>query len=401
LFDTRQKVGHYGQVLKEDARHLAPSPRIETQPVTRRSALRVGIVGGGFMGRVHGHAARSAGADVVGAVGSNASRAEAARTATGAQQGYADVDRMLAEAELDVLHVCAPNELHLPLSRKAAEAGVHIVCEKPLSSSAASAQVLARAAADAGVLGFVPFVYRFHPMVREMAARLADGDAGAVALVTGSYLQDWLADADSTNWRVDANAGGASRVFADIGSHWFDMLEFVRGVRVARVSARFATLFPSRGDDARVQTEDTCTVQFEMTDGVLGTFAASQVARGRKNRLAIEVSGDTQSYAFDQENAEALWVGDAGGNRIALRDPVTLRPEAARLAVLPAGHAQGYQDCFNAFVADAYATIGGESRDGLPTFADGLRSATIVDEIVTSARSDGAWRTIPIEGEGR
>lgn len=363
----------------------------------RAAPLRVGIAGAGFMARVHAHAARAAGAHVVGAAGSVPERAGAARAAAGATQGYDDVAQMLESADLDVLHVCAPNALHFELAAAAAAAGVHVVCEKPMTATPREAVELVEVARAAGVTGSVPFVYRFHPMVRELAQRLQTGQAGTVGLISGSYLQDWLADADATNWRVDMAAGGRSRAFADIGSHWFDLLEFVRGIRVSRVSARFATVFATRASGAPVATEDSCTVQFEMADGVIGVFAASQVARGRKNRLTIEISGDRHSYSFDQENAESLWVGTEDGGRTLRRDPASLSADAARLAVLPAGHAQGYQDCFNAFVADAYASVTGSPAHGLPTFEDGLRSVRIVDAVVESAAQEGGWITIPRE----
>lgn len=387
LLDNFQKIEHDDAVLKEDTESLTAAP---TDP--RRGALRIGIAGGGFMARVHSIAARAAGARIVGAAGSAPDRSEAARDVTRAEVGYRSVAHMLEDADLDVLHVCAPNVLHHELSLAAATRGVHVICEKPLTSTVDGADELVAAIAAAGVTGAVPFVYRFHPMVRELAARLSAGDAGTVGLITGSYLQDWLADPTESNWRVDPASGGASRAFADIGSHWFDLLEFVRGVRVARLSARFATVFPTRGTSGDlVTTEDSCTVQFEMVDGVIGTFAASQVARGRKNRLSIEVSGDRHSFFFDQENPEAMWVGAVDGNRMLLRDPAALSADAARFAVLPAGHAQGYQDCFNAFVADAYDAVRGGASAGLPTFADGRRSAQIVAAVAASAASGGTW----------
>ncbi|GAA1972462.1 hypothetical protein GCM10009777_00530 [Microbacterium pumilum] len=269
-----------------------------------------------------------------------------------------------------------------------------MVCEKPLTTDVRDAEQLTREAAQQGVVGTVPFVYRFHPMVREMRARVDRGETGRIALASGSYLQDWLSNSSDTNWRVDPKLGGASRTFADIGSHWFDLLEFILGDRVARLSAQFATQFAAREDrsaDTMVVTEDTVTVQFTTAGGVLGSFAASQVARGRKNRLAIELSGDAHSFAFDQENPESLWRGDELGGRTLVRDPKTLAPDAARLCIVPAGHPQGYQECFNAFVADTYAAIRGEHREGLPTFRDGLRSVQLVEAVVGSARTGGDW----------
>lgn len=349
------------------------------------------------MGAVHAHAARAAGAELVGIAASSLESAERARTALGARAAYRGVESLL-DAGLDVLHVCAPNALHFDLALAAVRAGVNIVCEKPITTTVGEAALLTREAAERGLVGTVPFVYRFHPMVRELRSRVASGGAGRIALVSGSYLQDWLADAGATNWRVDPAQGGASRTFADIGSHWFDLLEFVLDTRVVRLSAQFATLFAHRPSDfgaAAVSTEDTVTVQFVTAAGALGSFSASQVARGRKNRLSLEISGDQHSFFFDQENPESLWQGDSEGGRVIVRDPGTLSREAARLSYLPAGHAQGYQDCFNAYVADTYAAVRGEEPEGIPRFRDGLRSTIVVDAVIRSAGSAGSWVDVP------
>ncbi|MFC0628468.1 Gfo/Idh/MocA family protein [Kribbella deserti] len=355
------------------------------------NALRIGIVGGGFMGQVHAHAARVAGAEVVGAVGSSPDRADAAAAATGALKGYASLDDLLA-ADVDLIHVCTPNNSHLPVSLQVLKAGKHVICEKPLATSVSDASDLASAAA--GRVATVPFVYRYHPMVRELRARIAAGEAGTISTVHGSYLQDWLAGADDDNWRVDDETGGPSRAFADIGSHWCDLAEFVTGDRLVAVSALTRTLLESRGG-AAVRTEDLATAQFRTATGVLGTIVISQVAAGRKNRLYLEVSGTESSFGFDQEDPDRLWQGRRGASSVLVRDPGTLSPDALRVNRLPAGHAQGYQDAFNFFVADTYAAVSsGSTPDGLPVFADGLRSAEVVDAVLRSAAADGDWTTV-------
>jgi predicted dehydrogenase len=365
---------------------------------TPQEALGIGIIGAGFMGQVHAKAARAAGAKVRGAVSSGRSSADPAAV-VGAEQSYADIQQLLEDPLIDVVHVCVPNHLHAEVTASALQAGKHVVCEKPLAVRSADARFLQEAAQAARRVNTVPFVYRFHPMVRELRHRLGSGQAGSISLINGSYLQDWLALANDTDWRVNPSEGGASRTFADIGSHWCDLLEFVTGDRIAAVSAQFATIRPERlskdGVRETVRTEDTATVQLRTERGVIGVFSAAQVAAGRKNRLFLEVSGTEKSFAFDQETPEELWVGELGGQRKLVRDPKNLSQEAARYAVLPAGHAQGYQDCFNAFVADTYAQVRGEQVSGLPTFEDGARAARIVDAVLDSACSDGAWTPVP------
>jgi predicted dehydrogenase len=354
--------------------------------------LRVGIVGGGFMGQVHGRSALVSGATVVGAVGSSPARAEAAAEATGAERGFATLDDLLA-ADIDVVHICTPNNTHRDVALKALEAGKHVVCEKPLATSVQDATGLYAAAVEAGLVGAVPFVYRYHPMVRELRTRIAAGDAGVITSLHGSYLQDWLAGADDQNWRVDDATGGPSRTFADIGSHWCDLTEFVTGDRIAAISAQLRTVRAQRGG-VDVRTEDLATAQFRTEAGVVGTIVVSQVAAGRKNRLYLEVSGTESSFGFDQEDPDRLWVGRRTASQLLTRDPETLSPPAARVNRLPAGHAQGYQDAFDSFVADSYAAVLGDRPDGLPDFAAGARSARVVDAVLRSAADDSAWTTV-------
>ena len=352
------------------------------------------MVGAGFIGRVHAESVRRAGGRVVAATASGRAGTESAAAAVGADRGYPDVDALLADADVDVLHVCTPNSSHAHVARAALAAGIHVICEKPLATSETDAAELVAAAS--GRVATVPFVYRFHPMVREMRARLVTGEAGIVSTVSGGYLQDWLAGHSDLDWRVDPALGGPSRAFADIGSHWCDLVEFVTGDPIARLSAQ-TVVVRVRTPNQGTPNEDIATVQFITTSGVVGTLVVSQVAAGRKNRLHLEVSGTEASFEFDQEDPERLWVGRRAGNTVLLRDPGTLSPQAARYTRLPAGHAQGYQDCFDAFVADTYRAIRGEDpADGLPTFADGLRAVRITDAVLRSAAAGNVWTEVQV-----
>lgn len=352
---------------------------------------RAGIIGAGFMAATHARAVRSAGGAVVAAVASTPEGSRRAAEVTGAGEGLDSVEALLSRSDIDVVHVCTPNSTHEAFGLAAIEAGKHVVCEKPLATNATAAERLVTDAAAHGRVGTVPFVYRFHPMVREMHARVASGALGVPSLVHGSYLQDWLADASTSNWRVDAAEGGRSRAFADIGSHWFDLLEFVLGDPVQALSAQLSTVIAQRGDGDPVDTEDAASVQFRTRDGLLGVAVIGQVAAGRRNRLQLEISGTDTSLGFDQERAEELWVGRADAALDVRRDAALLSDAAARLSFLPPGHPQGYQDAFNAFIADSYATIAGSEHPGLPTFADGHRAAVICEAVLRSNDERGAW----------
>jgi predicted dehydrogenase len=364
--------------------------------------LGVAIIGAGMMGEVHTRAIRLAGAAVRGIASSSESRAAEAAERLGIERGYASAEAAIADPSVSVIHVCTPNASHFPLAMAALDAGKHVICEKPLATSARDAEALALAARKSGRIATVPFVYRYHPMVREARALVQDGSVGPLQLMHGSYLQDWLLGVDDTNWRVDAALGGPSRAFADIGSHWCDLVEWISGERFDSVVASLQTTVAERpagsvqsftagvkgGPTQTVGTEDVAVALLRTKSGVLTTLTVSQVSAGRKNRLWFEIDGAKASLVFDQESPERLWVGERDSTRLLVRDPSRGSAEQRRLATLPAGHAQGYAQCFEAFVADTYAVIRGETRDGLPTFDDGWRSARIVDAVLASSKAN-------------
>lgn len=371
--------------------------------------LGVAIVGTGMIGAVHRRAALLAGAVVRGISASSPERGAEVAQAWDVPRAYRDIGEALADPQVQVLHVCTPNHLHRAMAQAALEAGKHVICEKPLATTLHDAEALSALAASTGLVATVPFVYRYHPVVREARARIAHGDLGPLRLIHGSYLQDWLLDPASNNWRVDPALGGASRVFADIGSHWCDLVEWVSGERFVDVSAAFETVIAQRaaatglsfatpaagGAMQPVSSEDVAAALFKTGNGTLASLTVSQVSAGRRNRLWFEIDGAQASVAFDQEDSERLWIGlPDQREEIFVRGPGAGSAEQRRLSVLPPGHAQGYGNCFDAFVADTYRAVVAERPEGLPTFEDGLRSALIVDRVIASARTR-AWTSIP------
>ena len=354
------------------------------------AALGVAFIGGGFMADVHSRAARAAGARIVGLTSSSPERARAAAERIGAETAYDTVDALLADDRVEVVHVVTPNATHHELTARVLDAGRHVVTEKPLATTVGAALDLQQRAAAATVVATVPFVYRFHPMVREARARVAAGQVGRLFSVQGAYLQDWLLAADDDNWRVSTDAGGQSRAFADIGSHLCDLLEFVTADRLVRLQAVTRTVYAERASTVPVATEDLAGVLAETAEGAVVSLLVSQVAPGRKNGLVLELHGASESLRFEQERPEELWIGRRTASERHLRNTDELHPEAARLSVLPPGHPLGYQDAFTAFAADTYSAVRGTTPDGLPTFADGVRAARITDAVLASART-GEW----------
>ena len=364
-----------------------------------------------MIGEVHRRAALLAGAEVVGVMASSPERSREVAAAWGTEP-YTDIAAVVA-SDVEVVHICTPNSSHVPYAIALMEAGLHVLCEKPLGLGLAEAQQAADVAAATGMINTVPFVYRFHPMVRELHARVQSEDFGAVNLIHGSYLQDWMLDPRATSWRVDPELGGPSRAFGDIGSHWCDLAEWVTGDRIAELVATTAISVPQRpaatsasftaapvdadadsGPLVDVTTEDTAVIMFRTENGVVGSAVMSQLSAGRKNRLWVEIDGMHHSGVFDQELPEQLWIGAEDGTTLLVRDPNHGSPEQRRLATLPAGHPQGYAQCFESYVADSYAAVdayrdGGEPPVGLPTFADGARAAVLCDAMLRSVDAKG------------
>ncbi|MGD6749868.1 Gfo/Idh/MocA family protein [Streptomyces sp. BH105] len=388
------------------------APPAPPSPDQATVQVRSAIVGAGMIAEVHRRSIRTAGGRPTGVLASTPERSvqvAADWTAPGQPvAAYGDFDDLLADGDVDVVHICTPNRTHAAYAERALAAGKHVVCEKPLATSVADAERLVRAADRAGTVAAVPFVYRYHPLVRELRSRARAGEFGNWQVLHGSYLQDWMLDPDASGWRVDPGAGGDSRAFADIGSHWCDLVEWVTGERFTELTAHRTVTVPERpgtgaksfsgtagsGERATVTTEDAAALLLRTESGALASTVVSQVSAGRKNRLWFELDGSAGSAVFDQENPDTLWLGGEDSSRILLRGAGRTSPEQRRLNVVPPGHPQGYVDCFAAFVTDVYAAVTtGEAPEGLPLFADGLRSARLVDAFLTSS-ANGTWTKV-------
>jgi predicted dehydrogenase len=242
-----------------------------------------------------------------------------------------------------------------------------------------------------------------------------DGDLGEILVVQGTYSQDWLLYDTDWNWRLDSSANGPSRTLADIGSHWCDMAEHVTGLRISSLCADLQTfhktrkrpkgpietfagkmLRPEDYQEVDIDTEDFGAVVFRMGDRTRGSFTASQVSAGRKNRLNLEVFGTEGGVSWDQERPDELWIGKRNEpNRIILKDPSLLKERARPYADLPGGHSEGYDDTFKQVFRRFYNSIEDPAAEPeYPQFADGLRQLTILEAELASNRKH-AWVDVP------
>ncbi|HEX4006468.1 MAG TPA: Gfo/Idh/MocA family oxidoreductase [Acidobacteriaceae bacterium] len=366
--------------------------------------IRTAIVGTGFMGRVHLEALRRVEhVEVAAIVGRNPIAARQLGSAWDIPR--LNLDAVLADPSIAAVHLCTPNAAHFPMAKQALLAGKHVLCEKPLATSAAEAQELVTLAAQRNVRNGVCHNLRYYPMVQQMRALRESGALGEIFVVQGTYSQDWLLYDTDWNWRVTSRDGGPSRCMADIGSHWFDMAEHLTGLRVSSLCAdlqtfhetrkqprgpveTFANKLASESDtiETPVDTEDMGAVIFRMGHA-RGAMTASQVSAGRKNRLSIEIYGSKAGIAWDQERPDELWVGRRDSpNRITIKDPSLLEPTARTFADLPGGHSEGYDDTFKQVFRRFYASIADPTalRD-YPQFADGLRQLVILEAELASA----------------
>jgi len=290
-----------------------------------------------------------------------------------------------------------------------------VLCEKPLTTSVAEAEELVALAGQKGLRNCTCHNLRYYPMVQQLRRMREAGELGEILSVQGGYSQDWLLYDTDWNWRIDPKASGPARCMADIGSHWFDMVEHVTGLRVSSLVADLKTFHTTRKQpnhsvetfankmlgaedcvERVVETEDFGSVLFHLGPRARGAMVASQVSAGRKNRLSVEVYGNKAGAAWDQERPNELWVGHRdSGNEVILKDPALLRPEARSYADLPGGHAEGYDDSHKQLLRRFYASI---ADSGLapeyPQFADGLRQLTILKAELDSHQTRG-WIDVP------
>jgi len=382
--------------------------------------IRVGVVGAGFAGSTHIQALRRLPqVEVVALADQSTDQARASATKLGVARSYGDYRQMLRDEPLDAVHNCTPNKTHAEVTLAAMDANLHVVSEKPLGMDSEEARYLARRAESSGIVAAVCFNYRYYPLVREVKAMLANGDAGRPHLIHGSYLQDWLLLETDWNWRLESKLGGSSRAVADIGSHWLDLVQYVTGDVVEEVvahlgtlhthrlrpstgAATFASAEPAERDSVRIDTEDFGCVLLRFASGCQGVMTVSQVSAGRKNWLSFEIDARDSALSWNQERPNELWIGHRNApNQIALRDPTAMNAAASALSRQPAGHPEGWIDTFVNLFSDFYSAVAANAAKEpyCPSFAnfeEAHRITRTVDAVIASSRLGAAVR---VDGE--
>jgi predicted dehydrogenase len=371
----------------------------------------VAIIGTGFMGPAHTEALRRLGITVAGILGSSAQKSQTAATALGIPKAYADLDELLADDEIDAVHITSPNRYHFEQASRVLAAGKHVHCEKPLAMTAAESAQLVALAQDSGVAAGVNYNMRFYPLNVEVRERIGRGDLGDVLSVQGSYVQDWLLYDTDYNWRVLGEEGGKLRAVADIGTHWLDLVQRITGLEVEAVFADLKTVHSTRqrpkGEVATfsgkveqiaatesipIDTEDYGAVLLRFRGGARGSLWVSQVTAGRKNCLRYEIAGSQSAVAWNSEQPNDLWIGHRNQpNQWLLRDPGLVSAAARATITYPGGHNEGYDDSFKQSFKAFYDYIAAGDMSApapFPTFADGHREIVLCEAILRSHREE-------------
>jgi predicted dehydrogenase len=344
--------------------------------------MRAAIAGTGFIAGVHATALRAIGVDVVAVAGRTAERA----AGFGVGAPYDDLDELLEREQVDVLHVCTPNDVHAAQSLAAFERGIHVVCEKPLTVSTEQSRALVAAAEELKLVNATCYHTRSYPLVEQMRVDVAAGALGELTFVHGRYLCDDVLF-PASGWRTDPARSGPSYVVGDLGTHWLDLAEHVTGRGVLEVQAEFRSF-------AGGPLEDYAALLLRLDGGLSGSLVLSAGAAGRKNQLLFECEGIEAGLTWDQELPTEMQFRPADAlRRIVVKDPATNAEEARRLSRYPAGHGEGYGEAFRNLFADVYAAVAGRPHAPFPTFRDGHRGVATVEAAVAAAR-DGGWASV-------
>ncbi len=371
--------------------------------------IKTGVIGTGFIGPTHIEAVRRLGcAEVVALADVDEATAVKKAEELCVPKAYGNYKDLLNDGEIDVVHVCSPNNLHYKMAKEALEAGKHVLCEKPLTLNSTEARDLIETAKKSGRANAIHFNIRFYPVVTEAREMIRNGELGDILAINGSYQQDWLFLDTDYSWRLEPGLSGESRAIADIGSHWLDAVEYMTGQSVSKVCADFATfhkerkkplkpietysgkmLKPEDYESVPIGTEDYATVLLRFNGGAHGSVTVNQVAAGRKNRIWFEIYGTKKGIAINTESPNEMWIGMRDTpNGLLLRDASLMHRETASIISYPGGHNEGFPDTIKQFARKFYGYIINGGEPAFPTFEAGLRELVLCEAIVDSAKAE-------------
>lgn len=382
-------------------------------PLNRK--LRMGLIGGGqgaFIGRVHATAAvlDNRAILVAGALSSDPAKAKASAPdydipftrAYGAYQEMAAAEAKLPpEQRVDFVSVATPNHTHFEIAKTFAEAGINVMCDKPMTFDLTQAEELAKVVQKSGVVFAVTHNYTGYPLVRQARDMVKSGELGEINAVRACYIQGWLrtrleAQAQKqAEWRTDPKRSGAAGCFGDIGTHAYNLGRFITGLIPDQVSCTLKSFESGRSLD------DYGTAVLRYQNGGLGTVTASQISHGRENDLWIEIDGTKGALEWHQEEPNKMWFKVNGQpHRLYTRaGGPYLGATAGASTRIPSGHPEAFLEAFANIYTAAYDDMvkraGGGRFDGAnslyPNVADGVDGMNFITQSVASAGQNGAW----------
>ena len=379
--------------------------------------LRLGMVGGGqgaFIGAVHRIAARLDDRYelVAGALSSDPerARASAAELAIAPERAYASFQEMAAREAarddgIDVAAIVTPNHVHHPAAKAFLAAGIHVICDKPMTTTVEDALDLVRTVRRTGLVFALTHNYTGHPMVRDARERVRAGELGKIRVVQVEYPQDWLTTRleatgqKQASWRTDpAQSGGGA--IGDIGSHAYNLAGFITGLEAESLCADLSTFVAGR------RVDDNCNVLLRYQDGARGMLWACQAAPGNENALRIRVYGEQGGLEWQQERPDVLHLFPFG------QPPQTITrggpgagPAAAAVSRIPPGHVAGYREAFATIspggAEQIAARLEGRAPDAsarlVPSVEDGARGVRFITAAIESSSRGGVWTDLRLE----
>jgi predicted dehydrogenase len=379
---------------------------------TAKRRLRLGMVGGGqgaFIGGVHRIAARLDDRYelVAGCFASTAEKSKASGLELGIDPArtYGSFAAMAkAEAErqdaIDVVAVVTPNHVHFDAAAAFLEAGIHVICDKPMTTTLSDAVALQALVQRTAKVFVLTHNYTGYPMIRQARAMVGEGLLGKIRVVQAEYAQDWLATnleasgQKQADWRTDPARSGPAGSTGDIGTHAMNLAQFVTGLELDQVAAELSTFVDGR------RLDDNCSVLLRFRGGARGMLWASQVATGNENALKLRVYGEKGGLEWAQEDPNYLWFTPLGEpRRLITRGGAGAGPEAARVTRVPPGHPEGYLEGFATIYSDAaeliWAAIEGREPDPgarlAPDVVEGVKGVKFIEAVVDSSRNGAAW----------
>lgn len=351
--------------------------------------MKAALIGGGFAGNIHASALRACGVSLAAVVTSRMETAEAFAAAWHVPEWGTDPEIAFRD-DIDTVHICAPPADHVRFIKEALRAGKNVLCEKPLSFSAAEARMLAEMAERSGKSCAVCYNVRFHLAVQKARELIRGGKFGRPLLIHGSYLQEFHILPAKYDWRYDPERSGGMRAVTEIGSHWFDTAQFISGRKITEVSASFGKFWPERtvkngimekadagspegsGRVIRVESEDAACITCRYEDSAMGSVLLSEVSPGRGNRLFLEITCENGSLWWNGEENNVLHTAARG--------------EGVRSEIFAFGN--GFQDTFAELFRNYY------EGKAYPSFSEGAQIVNVCEAVRKSAENDSAWTEV-------